>query len=283
MIKNPFHIYGKIADKTALQKKEEEMYWALVKCCFKQQIQYKWNLLFQIIGDWLRIYIKICIWQALFQAGTKEMADLKALIVYSVTASLIIILTNSHVAGNLSDRVRSGMIAIDLIRPVSLKWYCFFQQIGENLFHFLFEGIFIAVLSWLIWKLPLPEVKTAVPFLLCLVLGVVIMFYIQYTIGLLVFWMKDGTYTRMITDALFVLFSGIEIPLWFYPEWLKKVSQFLPFRFVVFEPVTVWLGQAKDKEIVWILCMQILWLLILSRLERRLWKYIKSTIEIQGG
>lgn len=259
------------------------MYWALVKCSFKQQIQFKWNLLFQIIGDWLRIYIKICIWKALIQAGTKDMADYRSLASYSVAASLILILTNSRVAANLSERVRSGMIAVDLIRPVSLKWYCFFQQIGENLFHFLFEGLFIAAFSWLIWKLPLLQVKTAVPSLLCLVLGVVIMFYIQYTIGLLVFWMKDGTYTRMITDALFVLFSGIEIPLWFYPEWLRNVSHMLPFRFVVFEPVMVWLGQAKGKEIVWILFLQILWLLVLSLLENRLWKCIKNSIEIQGG
>ncbi len=259
------------------------MYWALVKCCFKQQIQFKWNLLFQIIGDWMRLYIKVCIWQALLLAGTEAKADFKSLAAYSVAASLVIILTNSHVASDLSDRVRSGMIAVDLIRPVSLKWYFFFQQIGENLFHLFFEGIFIAVLSWLIWKLPLPGVHTVIPSLICLIFGVLIMFYIQYTIGLLVFWMKDGTYTRMITDALFVLFSGIEIPLWFYPEWLRAVSHCLPFRFVVFEPIKVWLGQVEYKEIVWIVFMQILWLLILSWLERRLWQHIKNSIEIQGG
>jgi ABC-type uncharacterized transport system permease subunit len=52
---------------------------------------------------------------------------------------------------------------------------------------------------------------------------------------------------------------------------------------VVFEPIKVWLGQVEYKEIVWIVFMQILWLLILSWLERRLWQHIKNSIEIQGG
>lgn len=259
------------------------IYWTLVICSFKQQLQYKWNLLFQILGDFLRIYIKVCIWQALLFAGSETEISFEQMASYSVIGSIVILLTKSRIAPDLEDRVRTGMIAVDLIRPVSLKWYYFFGQLGENLYHLFSEGILIAVISSLLWKLPLPGIGNISIFILSLVLGIFIMFYIQYTIGLLVFWMKDGTYTRMITDGLFVLFSGIEIPLWFYPSWLKEICRFLPFRFVVFEPIAIWLGQAGVRETGMVIVMQLFWILFLACLERLLWSVIQNSIEIQGG
>jgi ABC-2 type transport system permease protein len=259
------------------------MYMTLIKCSFKQQIQYKWDLLFHITGDWFRIYIKICIWNTLLIAGSGNGSDFKSLAAYTIVASMVMLLTKSHVADDLSDRVRSGMIAVDLIRPISLKWYYFFNQIGENLFNFLFEGILIAIISWKIWNIPFPESKVIIPFVLCLMLGIIIMFYIQYIIGLLVFWMKDGTYTNMITYALFVLFSGIEVPLWFYPDWLRGIGQVLPFRFIVHEPIVMWLGQMGAREMAITLFMQVFWLIVLYLIERNLWNFIKKIIEIQGG
>ena len=259
------------------------MYWVLIKCCFRQQFQYKWNLIFQMAGDWLGIYIKICIWQAILNAGSIKNINFETLVSYSVIAALVSGLLYSRVAEELADRFRTGMIAIDFIRPISLKWYYFFGQLGENLYHVLFEGIFIAAVSFIIWKLPIPMPGTVLIFLVSLFLGLLIMFFIQYTIGLLVFWMKDGTYTRMIADGLFLLFSGIDIPLWFYPDWLKTLCDFLPFSYVAFKPISIWLGMQEAEQWQKVLLIQLSWVLILFMAERLIWKKIQSSVEIQGG
>lgn len=259
------------------------MYWVLMKCCFRQQIQYKLNLLFQIIGDWLAVYIKICIWQAVLNAGGIKSISFTALVSYSVIAVMISSLLRSRIAEELADRFRTGMIAIDFIRPISLKWYYFFGQLGENLYHTLFEGFFIAVVSFFLWKLPVPGPETRLVFLISLSLGILIMFSIQYTIGLLVFWMKDGTYTRMTADALFILFSGIDIPLWFYPDWLNSFCDFLPFSYVAYKPAAIWLGMGEAEQWHKILLVQLFWVFILFVAESLIWKQIQSSIEIQGG
>ena len=259
------------------------MYWVLMKCCFRQQIQYKWNLLFQIIGDWLAVYIKICIWQAILNAGGIKNISFKTMVSYSVIAAMVNGLLRSRIAEELADRFRTGMIAIDFIRPISLKWYYFFGQLGENLYHVLFEGIFIAAVSFFLWKLPVPGPGTVLIFFISLTLGILIMFSIQYTIGLLVFWMKDGTYTRMTADALFLLFSGIDIPLWFYPDWLKSFCDVLPFSYVAYKPVAIWLGMEEADQWQKLLLIQLTWMLILFMAERMIWKRIQSSIEIQGG
>lgn len=259
------------------------MYWVLMKCCFRQQIQYKFNLLFQIMGDWLAVYIKICIWQAVLNSGGIKNISFKTMVSYSVIAAMVNGLLRSRIAEELADRFRTGMIAIDFIRPISLKWYYFFGQLGENLYHVLFEGIFIAAVSFFLWKLPVPGPGTVLIFFISLSFGILIMFSIQYTIGLLVFWMKDGTYTRMTADALFLLFSGIDIPLWFYPDWLKSFCEFLPFSYVAYKPVAIWLGMQEADQWQKILLIQFFWVLILFMAERLIWKRIQSGIEIQGG
>lgn len=116
------------------------MYMTLIQCSFKQQIQYKWNLLFHIIGDFLRIYIKVCIWKALLTAGKGIESDFKSLAAYTVLATMVILLTKSSVAGDLADRVRSGMIAVDLIRPISLNGtFSFARWVGTCLIFSLKE------------------------------------------------------------------------------------------------------------------------------------------------
>ena len=175
------------------------------------------------------------------------------------------------------------MIAVDLIRPISLKWYFFFDQLGENVLRVLTEGAVLIPFAFCLWKLPLPSVSSVCFGSLAVVLAVILCYSIQYTTGLLVFWMKDGTYTRMITDSLFTLFSGLSIPLWFYPQWLEKFCGYLPFRLTVYEPVCIWLGRYTHAECIRLILLELIWILAVTVLEKWLWNRIGTVLEIEGG
>lgn len=253
------------------------MYGALLKFGWKRQIQYRAGMALRLAGDMLRLYVKGCIWLALLRDDFRETAA------YTLASLMLLILTDTRISGELADRVRSGMIAVDLIRPVSLKWYFFFDQLGENLLRFLAEGaVLIPAAVWL-WKLPFPSVQSICFGSIAAALAVVLCYSIQYTAGLLVFWMKDGTYTRMMTDSLFTLFSGLSIPLWFYPPWLENICRYLPFRLTVYEPVCIWLGRYTDAECIRLVFLELGWLLVTAALQRAVWKRIGAVLGIQGG
>ena len=97
------------------------MYGILLKFGWRRQIQYRAGMALRLVGDMLRLYIKGCIWLALLKDGFSEIAA------YTLISLLILILTDTRISGELADRVKSGMIAVDLIRPISLKWYFFFD------------------------------------------------------------------------------------------------------------------------------------------------------------
>lgn len=86
--------------------------WQYVRYSFKIRletaIQYRAGMALRLVGDMLRLYIKGCIWLALLKDGFSETAA------YTLISLLILILTDTRISGELADRVKSGMIAVDL-------------------------------------------------------------------------------------------------------------------------------------------------------------------------
>ncbi len=259
------------------------MYFALAMCTFKQQFAYRASLYIRVIGSIIRVYIQICIWRALLQAGASVEQTMEQLVTYTVYAFLIEQITHNDTAQALAAKVKEGSISIDLIRPFPLKWYLFYQQLSENMFNFLFVGVPVAIVSAFCWSMRLPRLMEFAFGLASLALAVLLAFLFQYMVGLLVFWFKDVTYTRMITGGIVGLFSGSLIPLWFYPEAFRRVCTVLPFRFMVFEPISVFLGSYGLGGCARVLLVQLIWILLLSALGEFIWRRIQKDIIVQGG
>jgi len=237
----------------------------------------------RLVGNMIRIYIQVCIWQSLIQKEVPTDQTLIDLVSYTVIAFLIERLTHNETADTLAQKVKEGSIAIELIRPFSLKWYLFYQQLSENTFSFLFIGLPVALISAIFWHIRIAGVIELGLGFLSIVFAIFLSFNFQYAIGLLVFWVKDATYTRLITGGIVALFSGSLIPLWFYPETFKKICNFLPFRYMMFEPISIFLGQYTIKSCLDVLVIQLFWIVLLSLLAQFIWKNVQKSITIQGG
>lgn len=259
------------------------MYSALIKSYFKQQFQYRGSLYIQMIGSFLRVYIQVSIWTALLSVGASVSEDLKDLVTYTIISFLISVLTSSHVGTVLAQKVREGSIATDLIKPISLKWYLFFQQMSENVFNFIFIGIPVGVISTLLWGMKLMGIMEILLCICSLCFAVLLSFYFQYIMGLFVFWLKAATYTRMITSGLMTLFAGSMIPLWYYPAFLQPIVNVLPFRLMMFEPIAIFLGKYEIERVLGILFLQIIWILVFVVVEKIIWGKIQKNITVQGG
>lgn len=259
------------------------MYLALMKFNFKQQFTYRASLYMRILGSIIRVYIQVCIWQALLRAGNTVEQTVEELVTYTVVAFLINQITRNNTAQALASKVKDGSIAIDLIRPFPVKWYLFYQQLSENMFNLIFVGLPVTLISLVLWSMRIAGVLDFLFGLISLVLAVLLTFSFQYAVGLLVFWLKDVTYTRMITGGIVELFSGSMIPLWFYPEAFRQVCLMLPFRFMVFEPISVFLGEYNITGCIRVIAIQFFWIVVLNIVGELIWKMVQKNITVQGG
>ena len=77
--------------------------------------------------------------------------------------------------------------------------------------------------------------------------------------------------------------SGLTIPVVFFPKYLQKVSNILPFRYVTDFPLRLYVGNIHINEGLIGILMQIIWIILLILLGKLLIRKASKRIVVQGG
>lgn len=176
------------------------IYWSFAEKSFRQKFAYRTNAYFYILSSILRLSILVSLWAALLGEGKvvkgTTYEDMIAFVLINmVTLSMI----RSNIGNKLAQRFEDGSIATDFIRPVSLKYYLIAEQFGENLFSTIFHIIPVCLIGVIFLGFQLPdETWRFGMFLFTLLLGVILVYMLNYLIGLMVFWLKTSFYTNSV-------------------------------------------------------------------------------------
>jgi ABC-2 type transport system permease protein len=184
----------------------------------------------------------------------------------------------------LALRIRDGSIATDLARPIHPQRYWLAFDLGRAPYHFVFRGIPPFILGALVFDLHYPGSPWLyLAFLLSLTLAVVVSLGFRLLYNSAAFWLID--YRGILTVALMfsIFFSGMVIPIAFFPDWLAALSYSLPFAAIIQMPVDVYLGKYTGLELAGILALQTAWALVLLGLARAAIAAGTRKLVIQGG
>jgi ABC-2 type transport system permease protein len=265
------------------------LYHELILNAFRTNMAYKTEVAMFLFGQIINIFVQVYIWYAIY--GTQQQLDsnighvsISEMITYVVISNCISVFATSDVIFRISNKVSSGEIVMDLIKPMSFKSTIFCQSFGANLFRILFELIPVILVSLLFFHLLLPQWTHFLVFLLLLVNSLVLNFLVTYIIGLISFWYILVWQLNQVLDGLVRLFSGAFIPVWFFPDSFILISYFLPFRLMYYEPISVYLGKVSGGyAISMIILQQLLWIVGLFLLEKLMWNKAVSKLVVQGG
>lgn len=262
-----------------------ETYILFAKNAFRQNVVYRTNTIIYSVMSMLSLFIQFNIWKTLY-IGDKviQNINLTEMLTYTVLSTLMSSFTSDKISGFLGAKIRSGEIGGDFIRPINLKLYLIANQVGNSAYDVAFNFIPVTIITVFFGSFALPSgILNGFAFLLSALLGIVLIYFIYYVVGLLSFWLKSAGYTHWTMIALTTLFSGSSIPLWFYPPVLRSIAEVLPFRFVSFEPISIYLGKASGSQILICVFMQIFWIIVIYFLGAFLWSKAKSRVLVQGG
>src|SRR5712691_1321172 len=190
-----------------------------------------------------------------------------------------------HVFGwqELALRIRDGSIATDLARPLDPLRYWLAFDLGRAPYHFLFRGVPPFVIGALVFDLRYPSPGDAVAFVVSVTLAVVVSLAFRFLYNSAAFWLLDyrGVVTFSITVSLF--FSGMILPLAFFPVWLRAIAHALPFQSIIQVPIDVYLGKHAGASLAGVLVLQAFWALALLALGRIALAAGTRKLVIQGG
>ena len=146
------------------------------------------------------------------------------------------------------------------------------------------RGLPLLLLYGWLFDLVLPETAGRwFAFGAALILAILVSFHWQLLVNLAAFWMVDATGLARIAFLGVLLFTGIVMPLAFFPDWLAGPARWLPFAAYVNTPAEVFLGLRVGSGLWLALGQQLAWLLILALVGRLVFRRGLQRLTAQGG
>ncbi len=260
-------------------------YIEFTKKCFQRSLTYRINYFTSLSTHIVLVCIYIAIWSALYANKAQvEGISLKEMITYAVLSVMLSKLFITDNVREIQAKVRSGEIATDLMKPIDIQLYLFFSALGTAFFNILMIILPIVVISFLFLEL-LPPASFLL-LLYCLIglgLGFLIVVFIDFIIGMISFWTISTWGFNICKSTMILFFAGVYVPLWFFPEKLRLVAEFLPFRLICFLPLSIYLGKTSNQEILSALLQQLGWVIFFIVMGRLVLKAVVKKVTIQGG
>lgn len=253
---------------------------------FKEKSIFRFDYIAGAIYAFFYIVLKVWLWKGLYGAGGEPIGGiaLESMIVYSIIAGFTEGVTKTTVMKDLNNSVLDGTISSNLLLPIGLKKYLFIQSTAHSLFHTVYRTAPAAAAAMIFFGLHFDIMPGNLLLYLCSVcMGIVINFLYNFLFGLSVIWMRNSFFLDNINSVLFSLFSGAFVPIWFFPDSLKALSNILPFRYIVFEPAAIFVNAKSLEESAMVLGMQLMWSVLLFGAVTFVWKRGQHKIMIQGG
>lgn len=220
---------------------------AFVRIAFKSNFAYRSSVLMGFLGSIFSIIVQIAIWQYVFRKDTAMSLYMTA---YVVLSQFIRIMHKNDISSKIGYNVASGNFVIDLIKPVDTNMTYWSMSMGTMLADIFTMGLPILLIfsfAFVYIKFSLTKV---VAFLTICIMNCILLRLMYILIGYLAFIVIEiWPFSRMLEDTI-RFFSGAIIPIAFFPDWLKFISEVLPFHLIYSFPIRIILEELPVHELV---------------------------------
>lgn len=184
----------------------------------------------------------------------------------------------------IGDRVRTGDVAVDFIRPVDLQTWHLAEDMGRAAYSLIPRGVPSVLVGALTVGLVMPG--TVTPYVLgvlSIIAGVAISFYCRYAVNVLGFWLLDTRGVRTLYGVSSTFLAGLFVPVSLFPSWLHTLAYCTPFPSILQTPINVISGRDTGMTAVLDLGAQAGWLAGACLLGRVLTSAGRRTLVLNGG
>jgi len=261
------------------------IYAEFVRVGFVNTLAYRLRYYTGIVTYFIYVSVYYFIWKAIFAHGEKiEGFDFSQILTYIAIGWIIRSFYFNNIDQDMAQQVMEGKLAMDLIKPVNTQAMYIAQALGESVFRLILLTVPTAVVLLVVYPLRRPaSALHFAAFFASVVLSFFIVAGINFAIGTLAIRLKSILGLLRAKYFLLELFSGLLIPISFFPDFFQKVFQALPFQYISYVPVLLYLGKINGGGILAALGWQIFWVGALVALGSGMWKWSSRKITIQGG
>jgi ABC-2 type transport system permease protein len=184
----------------------------------------------------------------------------------------------------VSDRVRSGDIAVDFARPLDPQVAYLAGDLGRAALQVLARGLPSVAIGAVFFGVSAPAGPlVAALAVFSVVLGVVISFGCRYAVNLTSFWLVQSRGPQLVYLVTSGFLAGLFVPVHWFPDWLLVIARCTPFPSMFQAPIDLLSGRAGLQEAVPIIALQCAWAAVVLGLGQVMTRRGRRVLEVQGG
>lgn len=174
----------------------------------------------------------------------------------------------------VAEEINRGVLSNILIKPLSYFGYILSRDVSDKIINVLFSVI--EIIFFIVILRPPVFIQTSFFWLSFFIITSVFAAFLFFEIGLILsivgFWSRETWAPRFIFSILVAFLAGTFFPLDILPLPIYNLMLFLPFSYLVFFPLKIYLGHMELAFMVKGLFIMGIWMVLLYYLVNYLWK-----------
>jgi len=259
-----------------------------------ERLTYRADFFLATILRFLPMLTTILLWQAVF-AGAKATTGQRKLSGFTfdeMVAYLLLVHISRMfssmpgLAAGIARDVREGTLKKYLIQPIDMIGYLVSYRAAHKMAYIATSALPYGCLFLLCWpyfvsiSLTAPQV---IAYVISLLLGFLIGFFFEASIGMVGFWFLEVTSLLYIVNTLNFFVSGQMFPVDLLPHPWDSILKFLPFQYMAYFPAAILLGKVEGAQLISELLGEVAWVLGFIVLSRWLYRLGLRRYSAYGG
>lgn len=251
--------------------------WIILRTCLEERLVYRGDFALGTLMRFLPILTQVFLWTAVFASAGSQIHGYSrddVIAYYLLTMLGRAFSSMPGLASGIATQIRSGEIKKFMIQPIDLLGFLLLARIAHKLVYYTVAAIPFALVFWLCGDFfpPWPPIETIIAFVMSLLLGFALGFFLEASLGMIGFWFLEVSSMLFVYMLFNFFFSGHMFPLEFLgnnlPAWLETLLFIQPLQYLAYFPASVWLGKIEGPQLWMALGVEFAWVIFFYFLSR---------------
>ena len=262
-------------------------YLALAAAGFKRYATYREAMAAAVVTNTVFGFLRFAVMLAVLDAGARTVVGYSepqlATFVWAGQGLIGVVLLWAPL--DLAERIRSGDVVTDLLRPIDPVWQMLAADLGRAGYAAVTRFVGPVALGALVFELYAPRRPVTYALFLCSALmATVVCFGCRYLVNAAAYWLLDARGPNTFWTLTSGFLGGLYFPVWFFPDALASALIVLtPFPSVIQIPLDVLVERGSPGLQLALLGVQAGWVVAILALCHWVQARGERKLVIQGG
>lgn len=264
-------------------------YIALVRAGIMESLHFRLGTAVTLFANLIYLVLVYFLWKAVYDSAGVDVVNgmtFTDTMIYLILATALFNFLEMFIVWDMSRSIQSGAIILDLLKPMQYRSYKFWSYSGSHVSQFVLAFIPTFIVVMIVTRGAIPIGLNLVRFLVSVILALVINFSIEMLVATLCLYTESTWGVNIVKETIVLVLSGASIPLAFFPESIRNIISWLPFRAIYDIPLQVLLNKGGSDTLAGLAKMwgmQLGWCVILGFAGMLFWNHAVKKITVNGG